>query len=139
MDYEWTYLWGVVNPATGEHFGLVLPEVNTQMATLFFREFSAWLGPGRHAVVVLDGAGWHGERCVLAAPNVTLLFLPPYSPQLNPIERLWRWIQERFLANRIFETIEALEERLCQAWRQITPALIKTLCRFDWTEDQNYV
>jgi transposase len=132
MDYEWTYLWGIVNPATGEHFGLVLPEVHTDMATLFFEQFSAWLGPSRHAVVVLDGAGWHGERCVAAAPNVTLLFLPPYSPQLNPIERLWRWIKEHFLANTVFETIEDLEQRLCQAWRQITPDLIKTLCRFAW-------
>lgn len=139
MDYEWTYLWGVVNPATGEHFGLVLPEVNTAMATLFFEQFSAWLGPGRHAVVVLDGAGWHGERCVAAAPNVTLLLLPPYSPQINPIERLWRWIKKNFLANTVFETIEALEERICLAWRELTPDLIKSICRFGWAESHDYV
>jgi transposase len=136
MDFDWTFLWGVVNPATGEHFGLVLPEVNTEMATLFFQQFSAHLEPGRHAVVLLDGAGWHGERCVAAAPNVTLLLLPPYSPQLNPIERLWRWIKKNFLANRVFETLEALIDRLCEAWRSLTPDLIQTLCRAEWINGQ---
>ena len=139
MDYEWSYLFGAVNPISGEHFGLVLPEVNTEMAALFFEAMSEHLGPERHGVVIVDGAGWHGPRCVSCAPNITLLFLPPYSPQLNSIERLWRWIKRRFLSNTVFETLEALVDQLCEAWRTLTPDLIQTLCRTEWIESENYV
>jgi len=100
---------------------------------------SELLGPERHGVVIVDGAGWHGPRCVSCAPNITLLFLPPYSPQLNSIERLWRWIKRRFLSNTVFETLEALVDQLCEAWRTLTPDLIQTLCRTEWIESENHV
>lgn len=139
MDYEWSYLFGAVNPLTGEHFGLVLPEVNTEMSALFFEAMSEQVGPERHAVVIVDGAGWHRPRCVAAVDNLTLLFLPPYSPQLNVIERLWRWIKERFVSNSVFETIEALVDQLCEAWRTLTPDLLQTLCRAEWIQGEDYV
>lgn len=137
MDYEWSFLYGAVNPATGERFGLILPEVNLAMSQMFFERLSEHLGPDRHAVVVLDGAGWHGERCVAAAQNITLLVLPPYSPQLNPIERLWRWLKEHFIANTVFASLDALLDRLCEAWQSLTPERIKTVCRLAWIDDQN--
>lgn len=136
MDYEWSYLFGAVNPISGERFGLVLPEVNTEATTLFFEAMSEHLGPDRHAVVIVDGAGWHTERCVAAADNITLLFLPPYSPQLNSIERLWRWIKKRYLSNTVFETLDALVDQLCEAWRALTPEFLQTLCRTEWINGQ---
>jgi hypothetical protein len=76
------YLFAAVRPSTGEDFCLVLPRVSTEAMDRFLLDFAATVPAGTHAVMVLDGAGWHDERSVTIPPNVTLVELPPYSPEL---------------------------------------------------------
>ncbi len=66
--------------------------------------------------MVLDRAGWHGAKALQVPPNVTLVPLPPYSPQLNPMERVWLWLRERFLSLRVFADFDAIVDACCRAW-----------------------
>src|ERR1041384_6260491 len=87
--FEWAYLFAAVEPATGADVALVLPEATTATMSLFLAEFAAGLPAAVPAALLLEGAGCHGARALAVPPNVTLVSLPPYSPELNPVERVW--------------------------------------------------
>ena len=83
--YEWAYLFGAVCPGRGLAAGLVLAHANTKAMNLHLAEIALAIAPGAHAVLVLDGAGWHGGKDLVVPQNITPLTLPPYSPELNPV------------------------------------------------------
>ena len=87
-EYEWVYLWAAVEPATGVSAAMITPTVDTALMQQFLAGLSGTLAPDEHAVLVLDQAGWHVAKALRVPDNLTLLFLPPYSPELNPAERL---------------------------------------------------
>jgi len=126
--------FSAVRPATGEDFTLVLPVVNAAVMDLFLAQFSAAVPADAHAVLVLDGAGWHDERALTVPNNLTLVPLPAYSPELNPVERIWLYLRERFLSLRFFPDTEAIVEACCRAWNALTaePGRIRSLCAFPW-------
>lgn len=99
--YAWTYLFGAVCPERAVGAGLVLPFANTEAMCLHLQEISRHITPGAHAVLVLDGAGWHGLAALGEVPrNLTLLPLPPYSPELNPVENVWQYLRQNQLSLR---------------------------------------
>lgn len=108
-----------VRPATGEDFTLVLPSLSAAVTNLYLADFAAALDDDAHAVTVLDGAGWHDPRALAVPDNVTLVALPPDSPELNPVERIWLYPRERFLSLRVLDDTEAIIEACCQAWNQL--------------------
>ena len=111
------YLFGAICPARGTGAALVLPAATTDMMNLHLAEISAAVAPGAQAMLGVDGAGWHqlGER--LKVPdNITLLHLPPYSPELNPVENVWAYLRSNKLSNRVFETYDAVVDACCDAW-----------------------
>ena len=132
--YQWAYIFTTVRPATGEDFTLVLPTVNAKVMDLFLARFAATLPDEVHAVMVLDGAGWHDERALQVPDNVTLVSLPPYSPELNPVERVWLYLRERFLSLRVLDDTEAIIEACCTAWNALTaePERLRSLCAYPW-------
>ena len=91
---------------------------------------------GRHAVVVMDGAGWHQKQTVDEFDNVTIIKLPPYSPELNPIEQVWQWLRQNELANRCFQGYEDIVEQCSRAWNNFIGDIerVKSLCTRDWTK-----
>src|SRR5215218_10115828 len=95
--YTWTHLFAAVGPATGDGFALVLPQVSTAAMNEFLARFAATLAEDEHAIMVLDRAGWHKAKRLVIPSNVTRVWLPPYSPQLNPVERVWLFLRERHL------------------------------------------
>ena len=101
---------------------------------LFLTEFAAGLPENVHAVLVLDGAGWHGARALAVPPTVTLVPLPPYSPQLNPVERVWLYLRERFLSLRVFADYRAIVDACCDASRRLVaePGRLRSLCNQRW-------
>ena len=117
--FEWAYIFAAVEPATGADVTLVLPEATTTTMRLFLAEFAASLPEDVHAVLVLDGAGWHGARALTVPPNITLVHLPPYSPELNPVERVWLHLRERFLSHRVFDGYTAVLDAACRAWNAL--------------------
>ena len=113
---------------------LVLPEVTTAAMSLFLATFAAGLPGDGHAALVLDGAGWHGARGLDVPANVTLVPLPPYSPELNPVERVWLHLRERFLSLRLFADYRAVVEACCAAWNRLVaePGRLRSLCDQPW-------
>ena len=130
--FEWAYLFGAVRPATGGDFALVLPEVSTTAMQTFLDHFAARLAEDAHAVLVLDRAGWHGSRSLVVPPGITLAPLPPYAPELNPVERVWLFLRERFLSHRLLEDYDAIVSACCEAWNALTPERLRSLCAFHW-------
>ena len=100
--FEWTYIYGAVAPATGQSFALVLPYADKQMMNLYLAEFAKTIPDHVHVVMVLDGAGWHGKAALNVPDNITLVPLPAYSPELNPVERLWLYLKETYLSLCVF-------------------------------------
>ena len=139
--YSWAYLFGAVCPARGIGAGLVLPQANALAMNLHLAEISTLVTPGAHAVITLDGAGWHklGGRLVVP-PNISLLHLPPYSPEprsasrLKPVENVWQFLRQDFLSNRVFDTYDAIVDACCEAWNALVaaPDRIRTIASRDW-------
>jgi transposase len=102
---------------------------------LHLAEISRCVTPGAHAVVTLDGAGWHQPGDRLKIPdNISLLFLPPYSPEINPAENVWQYLRQNQLSNRVYETYDDIVEACCDAWNKLTtePGRIKSIATRDW-------
>jgi transposase len=133
-EYEWAYLWAAVEPATGASVAMITPTVNTELMNLFLQGLSGTLGADEHAVLVLDNAGWHVAKALTIPANVTLLFLPPYSPELNPVERLWAWLRGHQLSNRIYLDYAELLHETDRAWATLDDATIKSVCACPWIE-----
>jgi hypothetical protein len=95
--YEWAYIFGAVCPERGVGAGLVLPFADTEAMTLHLAEIAGMVAPGAHAVLVLDGAGWHRGDDLVVPPNLTLLKLPPYAPELNSAENIWEYLRKNKL------------------------------------------
>ena len=133
------YLFAAVEPATGAEVALVLPEATAVAMNLFLVEFGRSLPDGVHAALVLDRAGWHGAKELEVPANVTLVHLPPYSPQLNPVERVWLYLRERCLSLRVLKDYRAIVDACCQAWNRLTaePGRIRSLCDQPWIRKVN--
>ena len=99
--------------------GVVRSHCNTEAMGLYLAEIAAMVSPGRHAVLLLDQAGWHLSAALSVPPNITLLPLPARSPELNPVENLWQFIRENWLGNRIYASYEAILDHCCDAWNKL--------------------
>lgn len=129
---EYQYLWviGAVCPRTGHAEGLISPQLNTEIINLFLAQFSRTLPPDEHAVMIWDRAGFHRSHSLSVPGNITLVQLPPYSPELNPIENLWHYLKSHHWSNRAYDNYDALEEAAMTAWKQsvLDTELMKTVC-----------
>lgn len=129
---EYDYLWvlGVVCPETGKAEGLLSPRLNTDVVNIFLREFAGTLPANEHAVLLWDGAGYHTSKKMTMPANITVLRLPPYSPELNPIENLWHYLKSHYWSNRTYAGYEELEMAAIDAWKSaaLKPELMKSVC-----------
>ena len=118
LTHEYTCVFGAVDVCTGELDSLILPHVNTGCMQLFLNEVSQ-RHPDERIVMVIDGAGWHRSNALKAPDNIYLLKLPPYAPELNPIEHVWDELREKFFHNRVFKSLDALEDYLTGALKTL--------------------
>jgi hypothetical protein len=128
-------LFGAVCPARDTGAALVLPMVDSEMMNLHLAEIGRNVTPGSHAVIVVDGAGWHQTGGKLKLPhNISLLKLPPYSPELNPVENIWQYLRQNQLSNRVFDSYNAIVEACCHAWNALAaePGRIKSIATRHW-------
>lgn len=135
--YKWAYLFGAVCPDRATGAALVLPYANVDMMQLHLDEISRSVRNGAHAVVVLDGAGYHEKAAELEAPNnITLLTLPPYSPELNPVENVWEFLRQNWLAHLVFKDQNAIVDACCNAWNRFfnLPGAITSITQRNWAQ-----
>ena len=83
-------------------------------------EISAMVDPGAHAVLMVDQAGWHTSPKLKVPHNITLLPLPPRSPELNPVENVWQFMRDNWLSNRVFKSYDDIVAHCCEAWDNLT-------------------
>lgn len=108
---EYTYAYAAVSVADGMLDTLILPTANTECMQIFLDEVSV-RHPEDRIVMVMDGAGWHRSKMLKPPKNVYILSLPPYSPELNPVENLWDDLREKSFGNLVFDSLRALEAHL---------------------------
>lgn len=115
---------------------LVMPYANTEAMYLHLREISRNVAPGAHAVIIIDGAGWHTAGDLIVPDNLSLLPLPPYSPELNAQENIWQFLRQNYLAGRIFETYDDIVEACSAAWNALTAETgrIASIAAREWLE-----
>ena len=111
LTHEYTYAYGAVDVVSGELDSLILPHVNTECTQLFLDEV-ATRHPEHRIIMVLDGAGWHRSAALKVPSNMRPLSLPPYAPELNPVEHIWEELREKYLHNKAFDSLDALEDQL---------------------------
>ena len=134
MIREYVYAYTAVCPYTGDAFSIISPVNNTDAMNTFLQLLTAQYHE-YNIIMVLDGAGWHTSHTLKIPPNISLLHLPPYSPELNPVEHIWDYIREqKGFNNHTFDTIEQVEERLEYALKEISNEndKIKSHCNFHW-------
>jgi transposase len=107
---EWLYVLMAVCVSTGAASALIMPDLNTAVINLFLEQFSKGLPAGVHAVLIWDNAGFHTGGEVVVPANVSLIQLPPYSPELNPIENLWHYLRSHHWSNQAYDGYEGLED-----------------------------
>jgi transposase len=132
--YDSLYLFAACRPGTDEAFALALPHATTEAMALFLAAFAPQLAPGVHAILLLDQAGWHVTPKLAVPDNITLLPLPPCSPELNPVERVWLYLRERFLSHRVLRDYEAVLDAACEAWNRLLlePGRLASLTSFPY-------
>ena len=130
---EYTYAFAAVSPHDGVMDSLILPWVSAETMSLFLRTV-AQRHPGEFIVMVMDRAGWHIARNLAVPDNMRIVFLPPYSPELNPPEHLWDALRERHFGNRIFSGMGGVMDTLCVGLREMEQdrAGTQRLTGFDW-------
>lgn len=126
---------------TGQAEGLISPRLDTGIVNLFLAQFSATLAPDVQAVLVWDGAGYHRANDLRCPLNITLMNLPPYSPELNPVENLWHYPRSHHWSNRKYATVDDLFDAAETAWRAacLDPAVIQTVCHAPYAETRCYL
>lgn len=114
--YDWAYLFGAACPQRRVAAGLVLPTANAETMSLHLAAIGRKVAPGNHAILVLDGAGYHIAEALAVPENVTTVRLPPYAPELNPIENVWEYLRGNKLANTVFDDYDDIVDQACAAW-----------------------
>ena len=113
---------------------MVAPNVNTGTMNAFLKILEVERKTDEHFVLIMDQAGWHKSRALKLPDGITVLLLPAYSPELNPVENLWHYLRSHYLSNRRYEDYDALLNAGTEAYRKLTPEVITSVCRCPYLE-----
>ncbi len=127
QGYKNFYIYSSVCPQTGDSFSLFMPEVNTAMMNVYLKELSKTFSD-KNIMLIMDQASWHKSNDLIKVNNIKFKFLPPYSPELNPVEKLWWWLRKEKTHNKIFKNLDAMMEALASEFQKLTHTRFKTLC-----------
>jgi len=113
---------------------LILPACTTEAMNLHLVEIAKAVAPGVHAVLLVDQASWHMSTRLVVPPNITIVALPPKSPELNPVENVWQFMRDNWLSNRVFKSYDNLVDHCCEAWNKLVdqPWRIMSIGLRDW-------
>jgi transposase len=131
--FQWLYVYGAVEPTTGERFFLERPYLNAEGFQIFIDTFAAAF-PDSLNLLLLDNSGAHTAQRLMLPANVRLVFLPPYCPELNPIERVWRDLKDA-LAWLHFPNLDAQQDYIAQLLRGYQAAPLQALTGYTYLVD----
>ena len=128
---EYRYAYGAVEPLTGGSSFLILPYCNCACMNIFLKHLSE-LYPEDRIVLCCDGAAWHKAKALQVPENIRLFFIPPYTPEMNPIEQIWKELRKRGFRNEIFATLEKVIDRLCNVINGLSAEVIRIITGRNW-------
>lgn len=128
---EYRYVYGAVEPLTGDSFFLVMPYCNTACMNVVFEQLSKKY-PNDYILLVCDGAAWHKSNQLVQFHNIEILFIPPYTPEMNPIEQIWKELRARGFRNECFQTLAKVIDRLCDTICNLSVETIKSITGREW-------
>ena len=128
---EYRYAYGAVEPLTGESFFLVMPRCDTDCMNVFLQKLSEAY-PNDYILLACDSAAWHKTKRLVVPSNIELIFIPPYTPEMNPIEQIWKELRTRGFKNEIFQTLEKVVDRLCEVICSLSHDTVKSITGRDW-------
>lgn len=113
---------------------MILPYCNSAAMSLHLAEISQAVAPDAHAVLIMDQAGWHTSTKLEVPGNITIVTLPPRSPELNPVENIWQFMRDNWLSNRVFTSYDDIVEHCCDAWNRLVdqPWKIMSIGMREW-------
>ena len=122
--------------ARGTGTAIMMPRGDTEAMQAHLNEISKAVAPGAHAVILMDQAGWHTTGALNRPENLSLLFVPPKSPERNPVENIWPYLRQTWRANRVFDTYDAIRDAGWQAWTNLIapPDVITSIGTRDWAK-----
>ena len=128
---EYRYAYGAAEPTTGESFFLIMPYCNTECRNMFLKELSKAYSD---AIILLccDGAAWHKSKFLQVPDNMVLFHIPPYTPEMNPIEQIWKEIRKIGFCNAAFSSLNKVVDRLCDSICSLTNDIIKSVTLRKW-------
>jgi transposase len=129
--FENFYVYGAVEPSTGERFFLELPYLNSEMFQIFIDEFSKKYGDTIN-IMVVDNGRYHIARALEIPRNVEFVFLPPYSPELNPIERLWQFIKDKLASVGVFKNLEEVQKKVEDILSRLTSSEVQSITGYQY-------
>jgi len=129
--YKFCYMYSGVSPLTGESFSLLLPWVNTDVMNVYLNELSKEYSD-KKVLIFMDQAGWHKSKGLKVPKNIQIDFLPPYSPELNPVEKLWQWVRRKACRNRLFDSLEDMTETISNVIKSMSNEHLRKLCNCDY-------
>lgn len=130
---EYRYAYGAVDPISGDNFFIVAPYCNGDWMNVFFEELSKTY-PDEHIVLVLDNAAWHTSQSLVVPGNIELFNIPPYTPEMNPIEQVWTELRKNF-PNQAFSSLDKVIDKLCEAIKDLTNETVKSITGRKWILD----
>lgn len=128
---EMRYAYGAVCPATGDHFFLELPYCKTDCMNIFLSELASYYSD-KYIVLICDNAVWHKSKFLVVPDNIMILHIPPYTPEMNPIEQVWAEIRRRGFVNKVFATLDQVVDQLCDVIKSLKNSEIKSITHRDW-------
>lgn len=130
---EYVYAYVAVCPQDGQMTSMILPWVDAKLMSIFLAHSSAQF-PGEHCVMLLDGAGWHKANDLVVPANMTLVPLPPYSPELNPAEHVWEYIRENDIRNQVLPDLDRVMDLVETSLRRLheSPEILRSMVAFPW-------
>ena len=131
---EYRYAFGAVDPINGDSFFLIMPKCDTICTNIFLENLSKQF-PDDNILLVCDGAAWHKAKKLKIPKNIIITFIPPYTPEMNPIEQIWKEIRKPGFKNECFNTLKDVVDRLCDVICSLTNKTIKSITGRKWILD----
>ena len=128
---EYRYAFGSVEPVTGDSFFLVMPRCDSICMNIFLEQLSSNY-PDDMILLCCDGASWHKSKTLVVPENIELFYIPPYTPEMNPIEQIWKELRRRGFRNEIFATLEKVVLRLCDTICSLSNEVITSITARNW-------
>ncbi len=130
QEFKSLHLFGAFSPITGDHFELEMPNCNADTFQIFLNEFADH-SSDEFKILLLDNGAFHKAKTLIIPDNMALLFIPPYSPELNPAEKIW-WKMKRAFSGKLHKTLDNVSEFIRNEVTILTVKQVKSICRFEY-------